>query len=111
LLQAGIGQVLDPLPDEAASPAGGVLFLVPQVYPDYVPGESGKNGLVTVARNTCVLDPLRDDPERVIPGVGGLDIGVRIGVKDNAEHLGGINIFGRGFGNYDQDLVLRLYFS
>jgi predicted transcriptional regulator len=38
-------------------------------------------------------------------------IRVRVGVKENAEHLGGINIFGRGFGNYDQDLVLRLYFS
>jgi hypothetical protein len=25
-----------------------------------------------------------------------------------AEHPGGINIFGRGFGNYDQDIVLRL---
>jgi len=35
---------------------------------------------------------------------------VRIGVKEEAEHLGGINIFGRGFGNYGQDLVLRLLF-
>lgn len=32
----------------------------------------------------------------------------RIGVKDGARHPGGINIFGRGFGNYDQDIVLRL---
>jgi len=35
---------------------------------------------------------------------------VRIGVKDEAEHRGGINIFGRGFGNYGQDLILRLIF-
>jgi predicted transcriptional regulator len=35
---------------------------------------------------------------------------VRIGVKDEAEHIGGLNIFGRGFGNYDQAIVLRLYF-
>jgi len=35
---------------------------------------------------------------------------VRIGVKEEAEHLGGINIFGRGFGNYGQDLLLRLLF-
>jgi predicted transcriptional regulator len=35
---------------------------------------------------------------------------VRIGVKDDAEHLGGINIFGRGFGNYGQDIRLRLQF-
>lgn len=38
-------------------------------------------------------------------------IRVRIGIKEDAEHLGGLNIFGRGFGNYDQDLVLRLFFT
>lgn len=37
-------------------------------------------------------------------------IKVRIGVKDEAEHVGGLNVFGRGFGNYDQAIVLRLYF-
>lgn len=35
-------------------------------------------------------------------------IRLRIGVHDNAKHPGGINVFGRGFGNYDQDIVLRL---
>jgi predicted transcriptional regulator len=33
---------------------------------------------------------------------------VRIGVKDGARHPGGMNIFGRGFGNHDQDITLRL---
>jgi len=36
-------------------------------------------------------------------------IRLRIGVKENARHPGGVNIFGRGFGNYDQDIVLRLH--
>jgi predicted transcriptional regulator len=35
-------------------------------------------------------------------------ITVRIGLKEDARHVGGINIFGRGFGNYPQDIVLRL---
>ncbi|KQV70394.1 helix-turn-helix domain-containing protein [Rhizobium sp. Root1220] len=35
-------------------------------------------------------------------------IRLRIAVKQGAKHPGGINIFGRGFGNYDQDIVLRL---
>ncbi len=35
-------------------------------------------------------------------------IRLKIGVNDDARHPGGINIFGRGFGNYDQDIVLRL---
>ncbi len=35
-------------------------------------------------------------------------IRMRIGVHEEAEHPGGINIFGRGFGNYDQDIVMRI---
>jgi predicted transcriptional regulator len=33
---------------------------------------------------------------------------VRIGVRSDAENVGGLNLFGRGFGNYPQDLGLRL---
>lgn len=36
---------------------------------------------------------------------------VRIGVNPDAEHVGGFNLFGRGFGNYDQDLILRLHYT
>jgi predicted transcriptional regulator len=35
-------------------------------------------------------------------------ISVRIGVKPEATNLGGINIFGSKFGNYPQDIVLRI---
>ncbi len=38
-------------------------------------------------------------------------IRVKIGVKENAEHVGGMNIFGKGFGNYDQGIILRSYFD
>jgi predicted transcriptional regulator len=34
---------------------------------------------------------------------------VKIGIKEDAEHVGGLNIFGRGFGNYDRDIVLRMH--
>ena len=36
-------------------------------------------------------------------------IKVRIGIAENAKHAGGINIFGKGFGDYDQDIILKLY--
>ncbi|MEZ5665893.1 MAG: helix-turn-helix domain-containing protein [Alphaproteobacteria bacterium] len=36
-------------------------------------------------------------------------IRMRIGVRDDAAHPGGINLFGRGFGNYDQDILMRLH--
>lgn len=35
-------------------------------------------------------------------------ITVRIGVREDAEHVGGINLFGSKFGNYPQDLILRV---
>lgn len=35
-------------------------------------------------------------------------IALRIGVKGDATHVGGINLFGHRFGNYPQDLVLRI---
>jgi predicted transcriptional regulator len=38
-------------------------------------------------------------------------IRLRIGVKPNAKYPGGVNIFGRGFGNYDQDIILRIHTS
>ena len=37
-----------------------------------------------------------------------LAVGVRIGVKSDAKNVGGINLFGRGFGNHAQDIVLEL---
>lgn len=42
-------------------------------------------------------------------GSGGF-IPVRIGIKPTANRIGGINIFGRHFGNYPQDIVMRLHF-
>jgi len=38
-------------------------------------------------------------------------LSVRIGIKPDAEHQGGFNLFGSGFGNYAQDLVLRVHYS
>jgi predicted transcriptional regulator len=35
-------------------------------------------------------------------------IRLKIEVKADARHPGGVNIFGRGFGNYDQDIVLNV---
>lgn len=35
-------------------------------------------------------------------------IRIRIGVKEEARHPGGINIFGSGFGNHSKDIVLRI---
>lgn len=33
---------------------------------------------------------------------------IRIGVKPNAPHVGGLNLFGRSFGNFPQDILMEL---
>jgi predicted transcriptional regulator len=38
-------------------------------------------------------------------------IPVRIGIKDGASNIGGINLFGSKFGNYPQDIILRQHFK
>jgi predicted transcriptional regulator len=40
---------------------------------------------------------------------GHSSVKVRIGIKKDAANVGGVNIFGTGFGNYDQDIVMRMH--
>jgi predicted transcriptional regulator len=36
---------------------------------------------------------------------------LRIAVLDDAVHIGGLTLFGSGFGNYNQDIVFKMYYS
>lgn len=38
-------------------------------------------------------------------------ISVRVGIKPDAKNKGGINLFGRQFGNYSQDIVFRMVYD
>ncbi|WP_238652878.1 ArsR/SmtB family transcription factor [Paenibacillus piscarius] len=38
-------------------------------------------------------------------------VDLRLGVKEDARHKGGMNLFGKKFGDYEQDLVMKIYFS
>lgn len=35
----------------------------------------------------------------------------RIAVLDDAQHIGGLTLFGTGFGNYNQDIVFKLFYT
>lgn len=35
----------------------------------------------------------------------------RLAVEEKAAHVGGLTIFGKGFGNYNQDMLFRVYYS
>jgi Predicted transcriptional regulator len=36
---------------------------------------------------------------------------LRLSVDDDAAHVGGLTLYGRGFGNYNQDIVFRTYYK
>ena len=38
-------------------------------------------------------------------------VAVKVGIKDDAKHRGGLNLFGRQFGNFSQDIVLRIVYD
>lgn len=38
-------------------------------------------------------------------------ISVRLGIKPDARHVGGVNLFGRKFGNHPQDLLMRVQYA
>lgn len=45
-------------------------------------------------------------------GLSGTEyISVRIGIKEDAEHPGGLNLFGNCFGDYPQDIKLTLFYK
>ena len=35
---------------------------------------------------------------------------LKIGVKEDAHHVGGLTIFGKGFGHYSKDIHFRVYY-
>lgn len=39
------------------------------------------------------------------------NVRLRIGVKPDAVHQGGVNLFGRQFGDYEQDIVMKVHYS
>jgi predicted transcriptional regulator len=38
-------------------------------------------------------------------------IQLKVGVKSDAVNVGGINLFGKGFGDYEQDILMRIIYS
>jgi len=63
-----------------------------------------------VARDGTYVDGVKISPVSLkdLDVANHHSIRLRIGVKENAKYPGGVNIFGRGFGNYDQDIIMRL---
>lgn len=81
--------------------------------PAYWPLNATQYGLLytlTIGENGCCLNGQPVNASVTIGDFlheGGDHIRLKIGVKESAEHQGGLNLFGKGFGDYPQDIVMK----
>jgi Predicted transcriptional regulator len=63
-----------------------------------------------ITRQGCFVDGVRSGDATIADlNIEKSDFfAVRIGVKDDAEYQGGLNIFGKEFGNYEQDIIFKI---
>ncbi|MCK0471968.1 transcriptional regulator [Halalkalibacter sp. APA_J-10(15)] len=83
--------------------------------PDWWPRVINQYGLlkcIRVTENGTFLDGIK------LSGYSINDIDIeakqwtfRIAIHDDAEHIGGVTLFGSGFGNYNQDILFRLFYE
>lgn len=83
--------------------------------PDWWPDKNTQYGILKrwmINETGSYLDE-KQVSERTIGTYGLLDkeyISVKIGMKEDAKYKGGVNIFGDCFGDYNQDIVMKLSF-
>ncbi len=87
-----------------------------RVTPPWWQTEQTQYGLLKHWRVTAEGSYLDDQKLSQIT-LGELDLGadnhisVRLGSQTGARHVGGVNLFGRKFGNYEQDLLMRVRYA
>ncbi|KRK48423.1 ArsR family transcriptional regulator [Secundilactobacillus kimchicus JCM 15530] len=83
--------------------------------PAWVPDNVNQYGIQKILRITDHGSYLDGQPFTNV-SLGDLDTSkttfkIRFAIKPDAENSGGCTIFGKGFGNYDQDINLKLFYS
>ncbi len=82
--------------------------------PSYWQINSTQFGLLkkfSIDDNGCYIDDILDNKKHCFDELHlekANKIELKIGIKEDAKHIGGINIFGKNFGNYPQDIVMTL---
>ncbi len=84
--------------------------------PDWWPDKNTQYGVLKTWKITeqgCYLDDDRSGEHTLMEfNLGRYDyISVRIGIKEDAKHRGGINLFGEGFGDHAQNIVMKIVFK
>lgn len=85
-----------------------------RMYPSWWPARISQYGFLTqwtLSRGGCYVNGARvsDSTLEEAQVTYRKPISIRIGIKPNAEHPGGFNLLGRGIGDYDQDILLRIF--
>lgn len=83
--------------------------------PDWVPDNVNQYGIQKILRITNHGTYLDGQPFTSI-SLSDLDISrqtfkIRFAIKTDSENQGGCTLFGKGFGNYNQDINLKLFYS
>lgn len=87
-----------------------------RLTPSWWPDDQTMYGLLKRWRVTSAGTFIDDEPLSDVKLVdlrleGHNHVAVKIGVKENARHLGGLCLFGRRSGNHPQDLVMRVRYE
>jgi predicted transcriptional regulator len=87
-----------------------------KLNPQWLPDMHTQYGLLKtwkVNENGCYLDDVKvsDVTLDQLKMDGSKFVKFKVGVKSNASNVGGINLFGKGFGDYDQDIIMRIIYA
>lgn len=80
--------------------------LNPEWWPSFNKTQYGLLKIISVTEEGSFVDgvPLSATSIRDVQPAFGRDMTLRIAVEPDAEHVGGLTLFGQGFGNYDQNI-------
>lgn len=87
-----------------------------KLNPAWLPDTHTQYGLLKTWKVTqagSYLDDVRvsDVTLNDLKVIGNKSVRFKIGIKPDAANIGGINLFGKGFGDYEQDILMRVIYS
>lgn len=87
-----------------------------KLNPNWWPDKNTQFGVLkswTITEQGCYLDDEKTSDRKLKDfRLGQQDyISVRVGIREDAEHQGGLNLFGEGFGDYAQNIVMKIVFK
>ncbi len=87
-----------------------------KLNPDWWPDKNTQYGILktwSITEQSCYLEEEKTKDQ----GLAAFQlrekdyISVRIGIKEDAIHSGGLNLFGEGFGDYPQNIIMKIVFK